>query len=44
LECALAAEADFIVSGDKKHLLTLREFQGIPIINPVGFPRRLAVK
>ena len=41
LECALAAEADFIVSGDKKHLLALRQFQGIPIINPVEFLRRI---
>lgn len=31
LECALAAEADFIVSGDK-HLLKLEKFRGIPII------------
>jgi predicted nucleic acid-binding protein len=29
LECALAAEADFIVSGDKKHLLVLRQFEAI---------------
>jgi uncharacterized protein len=42
LECALAADADFIVSGDKKHLLALREFQGIPIISPADFLRRLA--
>jgi len=42
LECALAAEADFIVSGDKKHLLALREFQGIPIINPAEFLRRMS--
>jgi putative PIN family toxin of toxin-antitoxin system len=41
LECALAAEADFIVSGDKKHLLALRQFQGIPIISPAEFLRRL---
>lgn len=33
LECALAAEADFLVSGDKKHLLNLREFKGIKIIS-----------
>ena len=33
LECALAAEADFLVSGDKKHLLTLREFEGIKIVS-----------
>lgn len=41
LECALAAEADFIVSGDKKHLLPLREFQDIPIVSPAEFLRRL---
>lgn len=44
LECALAAEADFIVSGDKKHLLDLRQYQGIPIVSPAEFLRRLAVK
>jgi len=41
LECALAAEADFIVSGDKKHLLELRQFQGIPIVSPADFLRRI---
>ncbi len=44
LECALAAEADFIVSGDKKHLLVLRQFQGIPIVSPAEFMRQLAGK
>jgi len=42
LECALAAEADVIVTGDKKHLLSLREFRGISIISPAEFLRRLA--
>ena len=37
LECALAAEAEYLVSGDKKHLLPLNEFRGIRIINPVSF-------
>ena len=41
LECALAAEADGIVSGDKKHLLPLRQFRGIPIVSPSDFLRRL---
>ena len=40
LECALAAEADYIVSGDKKHLLALLEFRGISIISPAEFLRR----
>jgi len=43
LECALAAEADYIVSGDKKHLLVLREFHGTRIISPSDFLRRLAI-
>ena len=42
LECALAGEADAIVSGDKKHLLPLREFNGIQIVSPADFLRRLA--
>ena len=37
LECALAAKADTIVSGDKKHLLVLEAFQGIPIFSPGDF-------
>lgn len=31
LACALAATAEIIVSGDKRHLLVLTEYQGIPI-------------
>jgi predicted nucleic acid-binding protein len=41
LECAQAAEASYIVSGDKKHLLSLRQFRGIPIVSPADFLRRL---
>ena len=37
LECALAAKADAIVSGDKKHLLVLGSFRGIPILSPNEF-------
>lgn len=33
LECALEAQADYIISGDKKHLLSLKKFKGIPIIS-----------
>jgi putative PIN family toxin of toxin-antitoxin system len=43
LECALAAGADCLVSGDKRHLLRLKAFRGIPIVNPTDFLRRLAV-
>jgi putative PIN family toxin of toxin-antitoxin system len=41
LECAVAGEVDFIVSGDKKHLLSLRQFRDIPIVSPADFLRRL---
>lgn len=44
LECALAAGADFIVSGDKRHLLPLKMFRGIPIVNPADFRRRITVR
>lgn len=37
LECALKGKADFIVSGDKKHLLSLGKFKGIPIISAKEF-------
>jgi predicted nucleic acid-binding protein len=36
LEAAVAAGADYIVSGDG-HLLTLGVFQGIPILTPAEF-------
>lgn len=37
LECALAGRADYIVSGDKTHLLALREWRGIKIISADAF-------
>ena len=36
LACALSCQASFIVSGDK-HLLKLKEFKGIPILQPKEF-------
>ena len=44
LECAVGAEASVIVSGDKRHLLHLREFRGIEIVNPAEFLRMLAAE
>ena len=43
LECALAADAQVIITGDKKHLLPLRRFRDTDIISPGEFLRRLAV-
>jgi putative PIN family toxin of toxin-antitoxin system len=36
IECAVAGEADVIVSGDP-HLLSLREYEGLPILKPAAF-------
>lgn len=36
LACAVAAGADYIVSGDR-HLLDLREYRGIRILSPAAF-------
>jgi putative PIN family toxin of toxin-antitoxin system len=39
LECALAGKATCIISGDK-HLLSLSQFKGIPILKPHDFIQR----
>lgn len=36
INCALSANADYIVSGDA-HLLKLKEYKGIKIVNPAEF-------
>jgi putative PIN family toxin of toxin-antitoxin system len=38
LACAIAAQADWIVSGDD-HLLSLKRYKGIPIATPRQFSR-----
>ncbi len=43
LECALAASASYIVSGNS-HLLELQEYEQIVILNPVGFLAVLAAE
>lgn len=41
LECALAAEANVIVTGDKRHLLPMKRFRDVEIASPAEFLRRL---
>jgi putative PIN family toxin of toxin-antitoxin system len=36
VECAVAADADYIISGDS-HLLELEQYDGIPVISPADF-------
>ena len=43
LECALAAGADVVVSGDKKHLLPLGRFREIAILSPPDFLRMFPI-
>lgn len=37
LECAVEGDADFIISGDKKHILPLRRYKQIPIVTAAAF-------
>lgn len=37
IECAVEGEADVLVTGDKKHLLPIKEYQGVQIISPAIF-------
>jgi putative PIN family toxin of toxin-antitoxin system len=43
LECAVAAGADVVVTGDK-HLLSLREYQGIPVQRLADFLATIGTK
>ena len=40
LQAAIEGQATHIVTGDKKHLLPLKEYQGIPIVTPQDFIAR----
>jgi uncharacterized protein len=37
LQAAVEGQATHIVTGDKKHLLPLNAYQGIPIVAPLDF-------
>ena len=37
LECAAAASADYLVTGDRRHLLPIGEFRGARIVNARSF-------
>ena len=42
LECAVAANADYLVTGDRRHLLPIGEHQGTIIVNAPRFLSSLA--
>ena len=41
LECAAEVKADFLISGDKKHLLPLKKFRGIKIVSARELIKRM---
>ncbi len=41
IECTVAAQADYLVTGDKSHLLKLKQASGIPIVAASDFLRLL---
>lgn len=41
LECAAESHADYIVSGDTRHLIPLGEYRGIRIVSPAEMAARL---
>lgn len=41
IECAVAAQSDYLVTGDKSHLLKLKHIGGISIVAASDFLRRL---
>lgn len=44
LECAVIGHANYIVTGDKKHLLPLKNYQKIEIVNATDFLSLIAQK
>lgn len=41
LECGLEGKVHYIISGDKRHLLRLKQFRGIKIVSPTEFLKLL---
>lgn len=42
LECALEASADYLVTGDRRHLLPLKKYRGTRIVNAPQFLSAMA--
>jgi len=40
LECAVEGKVQYVVSGDRKHILPLKEYQGIKILSPAEFLKK----
>lgn len=42
LECSIEGKAEYIISGDRRHLLPLKEYKGIKILSPAQFLRSIS--
>jgi uncharacterized protein len=42
LECAVTARAEYLVTGDRRHLLPLRIYEGVKIVTPNDFLQIIA--
>lgn len=43
-ECAVSGNAQYIVSGDKRHVLPIKRFRGIRILSPKEFLELISIK
>jgi uncharacterized protein len=43
LECAVTAKANFLITGDKKHLLPLKQYQEMMILAPRQFAEKISL-
>lgn len=43
LECAIEGRVQYLISGDRRHLLPLKEYQGIKILSPAEFLKLLFI-
>ena len=41
IECAVEGGVQYVISGDRRHILSLKEYQGIKIISPAEFLEKI---
>jgi putative PIN family toxin of toxin-antitoxin system len=42
LECGVEGKAQYLISGDKRHLLPLKEYKGMKIVSPAQFLKTIS--
>jgi len=41
IECAVEGTAQYVISGDRRHVLPLKEYQGVKILSPTEFLKEI---